>query len=437
MARSSSKDILQNPVKTAGATRKTVDAVVAMCKVGNGLVSLMSGLLASVLILYSSYVLYDSFATEYRAKSSAWDLLRYKPSVMEAGSPNEGADQLAAINKDYRAWLTLYDTTIDYPVVQGEDDLYYASHDVYGNVALTGSIYLAAGNSKDLSDSYNLIYGHHMDNGAMFGALDKYMDSGYFKQHQSGIVIVGNKAYDVTLFAAVTTDAYEQRVYSVGNRAADVMDFLTGDRSGDTGVGTVVKVFDQEAAKGATKILALSTCADAQTNGRLVIFGKMEPHEIDPVTLTVHYYKGTGTEKIRPTVQAVHQPGDQYYVVSPKIPGYEVDIEIVRGTIREDMVIIVRYKPVPQKLTIRYVFLDGTKAAETYSGTVLTGEQYSIESPNIPGYVALKIRIAGTNPGRDEQYTVLYVPEGMTVVPDPDTPTGLDTTYLQIGICYE
>jgi len=101
------------------------------------------------------------------------------------------------------------------------------------------------------------------------------------------------------------------------------------------------------------------------------------------------------------------------------------------------MVIIVRYKPVPQKLTIRYVFLDGTKAAETYSGTVLTGEQYSIESPNIPGYVALKIRIAGTNPGRDEQYTVLYVPEGMTVVPDPDTPTGLDTTYLQIGICYE
>ena len=437
MARSSAKDILQNPVKTAGASRKTVDAVVAMCKVGNGLVSLMSGVLASVLILYSSYVLYDSFATEYRAKTSAWDLLRYKPSVMEAGSPDQGADQLAAINKDYRAWLTMYDTTIDYPVVQGENDLYYASHDVYGNVALTGSIYLAAGNSPDFSDSYNLIYGHHMDNGAMFGALDRYMESSYFKQYQSGIVIVGNEAYDVTLFTAITTDAYEQRVYSVGNRASDVMDFLTGDRSGDTGVGTVVKVFDQEAAKGATKILALSTCADAQTNGRLVIFGKMEPHEIDPVTLTVHYYKGSSNEKIEPSVQVVYKPGNEYYVVSPKIPGYEVDIGNVRGKIREDKVLSVRYKPQPQKLTIRYIFLDGRKAAETYSGTVLTDETYSIESPQIEGYVALRVRVEGTNPGRDEQYTVIYVPEGTTVAPDPDIPLGLETTYLQIGVCYE
>ena len=127
MARDPMKDILQNPVRTAGATRKTVDAVLAMCKIGNTMVSLMSGLLATVLILYSSYVLYDSFATEYRAKSSAWDLLRYKPSVIEPGSPNEGAEQLAAINGDYRAWLTMYDTTIDYPVMQGADDLYYAS----------------------------------------------------------------------------------------------------------------------------------------------------------------------------------------------------------------------------------------------------------------------------------------------------------------------
>ena len=435
MARSSLKDILQHPVKTAGATRKTADAVVAMCKIGNGLVSLMSGLLASVLILYSSYVLYDSFATEYRAKTSTWDLLRYKPSVMEAGSPNEGWQQLQAINKDYRAWLTMYDTTIDYPVMQGENDLYYASHDVYGNVALTGSIYLAAGNSRDFSDSYNLIYGHHMDNGAMFGALDKYMESGYFKRHQSGIVIVGNKAYDVTLFAAVTTDAYEREVYTVGNRAEDVMSFLTGDRSADMGVGTVVKVFDREAAKGAKKILALSTCADAQTNGRLVIFGKLEPHEIDPVTLTVHYM--VGDEKVLPSVQVVYMPGDGYYVVSPKIPGYEVDIEIVSGTIWEDMVVIVRYKPLPQKLTIYYIYLDGTKAADTYGKTVLTGEEYNVGSPDIPGYVAMRIKVEGKNPGRDEEYTVIYVPEGMTVIPDPDTPLGLETTYLQIGICYE
>lgn len=432
MARSPLKDILQHPVKTAGASRKTVDAVLAMCKIGNSMVTLMSGLLASVLILYSSYVLYDSFATEYRAKSSAWDLLRYKPSILEAGNPNEGAEQLAAINKDYRAWLTMYDTTIDYPVMQGKDDLYYASHDVYGNIALTGSIYLAAGNNGDFSDSYNLIYGHHMDNGAMFGALDKYMDRGYFKRHQTGIVVAGKNAYDVTLFAAVTTDAYENQIYTVGNRAGEVMNFLKGDRSNDVGVGTEIKVFDEAAAAGTTKILALSTCANAQTNGRLVIFGKLETHVVDPVTLTVRYMKGE--EEILPTIQVVYMPGDTYYVVSPKIPGYEVEIEIVKGTIWEDKLVVVRYKALPQKLIIRYIYPDGKKAHETYEETLLTGDAYNVESPEIEGYIPLRIRIEGTNPGRNEEYTVIYVPEGTEIMPEPDTPLGLERTYLQIGI---
>ena len=435
MARSRAKDIFRKPVPTAGATRKTVDAVLAMCKIGNGMVSLMSGLLASVLILYSSYVLYDSFATEYRAKTSAWDLLRYKPSILNAGEPDEGADQLAAITKDYRAWLTLYETTIDYPVMQGTDDLYYASHDVYGNTSLTGSIYLAAGNSGDFSDSYNLIYGHHMDNGAMFGALDKYMDKGYFKTHQYGIVVAGKEAYDVTLFAAVTTDAYESQIYRVGNRAKEVMKFLTGDRDKDAGVGTEIKVFDEEAAKGAVKIIALSTCADAQTSGRLVIFGKMEIHEIDPVTLTVKYLKGE--EEFLPRVTAVYMPGDEYYVVSPKVPGYEVDIEVVEGTIWEDKTVIVRYKALPQHLKIKYIYLDGRRAHETYEDTLLTGDPYDVESPPIEGYIALKIRVTGTNPGRDEEYTILYVPEGTVLPPDHDTPLGLGTTYLQMGICLE
>jgi hypothetical protein len=32
---------------------------------------------------------------------------------------------------------------------------------------------------------------------------------------------------------------------------------------------------------------------------------------------------------------------------------------------------------------------------------------------------------------------VIYVPEGTEMEPDPDTPLGLATTYLQIGICLE
>ena len=123
--RDPTKDNLAHPVPKSGATKSTVNGVLAALKVGNGLIAVLSGLLAAVMILYSSYVLYDTFVTDYQAYSSSWDLLKYKPEVSEA-EPSQGKDLLSSVNKDYRAWLTVYDTTIDYPVMQGRDDLYYA-----------------------------------------------------------------------------------------------------------------------------------------------------------------------------------------------------------------------------------------------------------------------------------------------------------------------
>ena len=255
-----------------GPKKSVVDKVIEMALgMGGGTVTLMSGLLAAILIMYSGYVLYDTFSTEQKASSSAWDLLQFKPEIMEDGKvPLSGVD-LASINKDYRCWLTVFDTAIDYPVVQGRDDLYYASRDIYHQPNLTGAIYLAAGNSADFSDSYNVIYGHHMDSGAMFGGLDKMTGK------ETGVIIARNAIYDVEFFAVVDTDAYESKIYNVGNRAEDVLAFLRSDGEGGVGAGTKVKKFYPEIAAGATKIVALSTCHDAYTSGRLVVFGKMTP----------------------------------------------------------------------------------------------------------------------------------------------------------------
>ena len=190
-----------------GNPGKKPDALLKTLKAGNGLVSALAGLLAVVLILYSGYVLYDSFATEYGAYSDNQDLLKYKPVVMANGKAAEGAEDLSAVNADYRAWLTVDNTQIDYPVVQGRDDLFYASHDAYGGPSLSGAIYLAAANSPNFRDSYSVVYGHHMDNGAMFGSLDRFRDSGYFHEHQAGTVITKDNVYTLTLFAVATTDA--------------------------------------------------------------------------------------------------------------------------------------------------------------------------------------------------------------------------------------
>jgi len=254
--------------------RSTVERVIA--SVGGRITSLLTGLLAAALIIYSGYVLYDTFYIQSNAGNS-WDLLDLRPQIIEDidGGTTPLASALADINPDYRAWLTIYDTNIDYPVMQGPNDLYYASRDIYKNTSLTGAIYLAAGNSADLSDNYNLIYGHHMDSTILFGGLDSFTETDYFSSHKTGILISSGSIYDLEIFATVKTDAYEDMVYNVGNRdLAELMEFI---------VANAVQ-YDAAAASGAEKIVAFSTCESASTSGRLVVFAKMTLRNTTPVT---------------------------------------------------------------------------------------------------------------------------------------------------------
>ena len=283
-------DQFHSPAPHSAASPNSVSRVLArVSRLGNSVVSLLSGLLAAVLILYSGYVLYDTFYTQTNA-ANAWDLLQYRPELMsDTAVPLSGESTLAAINEDYRAWITLYDTNIDYPVMQGENDLYYASHDIYGNPSLTGAIYLAAGNTRGMSDSYNLIYGHHMDNGAMFGALDSYASTAYVNSHREGVLVATSGVYDLTVFAVARTDAYENQIYSVGNRAYELRRFLESNIGG--GGTTQTLYYDAEVAADADRIVALSTCAAADTNGRLVVFARMTRHDL--LTLAATGYGDT------------------------------------------------------------------------------------------------------------------------------------------------
>lgn len=259
-------------------------------KLGNVGVSLASGLLAAALVLYSGYVIGDQFSIQQSAKSS-WDLLQYKPEFFnEAETPLAGGS-LASINNDYRAWLTVFDTSIDYPVMQGKDDLEYASKDIYGNTGvLTGSIYLAAANSPDFSDSYNIVYGHHMDVDAMFGGLDYYTPEkydgdaakslSYFNSHRDALIITdqGAKyAYDVEIFAVIKTSAYDGNIYNPGDSYRSVVNYLNGLTAEPNEHGARMIHYDPSSLAKGNQIVALSTCDGASTLGRLVVFGVMTP----------------------------------------------------------------------------------------------------------------------------------------------------------------
>ncbi len=260
-----------------------------------------STILAAVLIIYSGFVLYDTIYTD-RAAFMSSDLSKYRP---EPGGEEPDFDEMLEINKDTCAWITMIDTNIDYPILQGRDDIEYSMKDIYGENSLTGSIYLTVVNNNEFTDSFNLIYGHHMDNGAMFGDIEKYEDLDYFYSHQDGILITTRGVYDIRIFGRLSADAYDSRVYDAGDRpSSDFPNYLyylqslsvQWDPSTDIDAITaniqryitarddniaqngrfVFSRMPRDAVVNGMQLIALSTCADAETNGRQILVGTMK-----------------------------------------------------------------------------------------------------------------------------------------------------------------
>lgn len=224
---------------------------------------------AVLLILISTYFLYDDFYTQ-RAAFTSWDLMQYKP-VVEAEDGKLSFRDLLSINKDTAGWLSIEGTNIDYPLMQGENDLEYVNKDIYGSFSLTGSIYLSSANKGDFSDPYNLIYGHHMDNGAMFGDIDRFLDRDFFDAHKDGYILTPQGAFRLRIFALVETDAYEFLIYRSGEKTRDDYgEILAYIR--DHAVW-----YDGLESGDLTGLVAMSTCAEGETNGRLVLFADLRP----------------------------------------------------------------------------------------------------------------------------------------------------------------
>lgn len=159
-----------------------------LAKYANTLLMIFVSLGAAAMMICGLYVLNDIYYTN-RSAFVSYDLLKYRPM------PKSGEDEkirtlseLKAINSDTVGWLEMFGTNINYPVVQGENNLEYLNKDIFGYNTMSGSIYLAAENDSDFSDWYNMIYGHHMENGAMFGDIEKYLDSEYFASHSGGVL---------------------------------------------------------------------------------------------------------------------------------------------------------------------------------------------------------------------------------------------------------
>lgn len=236
-------------------------------RVGNRILSIMAGILILLMLSYGVYSLWDTYKI-YANSFVDEELLKFRPT--DDGEDNPTLKDLKKLNPDVKAWIQVPKTNIDYPVVQGQDDMEYINKNVYGEFELSGAIFLSCLNKDDFSDPYNLVYGHNMKNGGMFADVADFTNKEYFEMHQKGKLYLTDATRKIRFFACMKVTAADAKIYHPdGYRKENLKDLL------DYIQANAVQYRDVNVADE-NSLIALSTCSEAETNGRVVLIGKLE-----------------------------------------------------------------------------------------------------------------------------------------------------------------
>ena len=177
--------------------------------------------------------------------------------------------QLQAEAPDIYAWLELPDTGIDDPVLQRAGaDLFYNSHNAYGQYYMCGAVFSqSAYNGRNFDSPMTVLYGHSTVLGqpGAFMELNNYADEAYFDAHREMRVYMPDGMY---------VHSNEHLLYchdfSDETQFGAFFSSLTEDTSPDSHI-------DAEALPQAgDKVLTLSTCYSANKNLRYLVMGVLE-----------------------------------------------------------------------------------------------------------------------------------------------------------------
>ena len=166
-------------------------------------------------------------------------------------------------NPDVVGWIRIPDTRIDYPLMQGEDK----------EPNSVGSVFLEHENSADLSDYNTIVYGHNMNNGAMFADLELFSLEKYWKEHPYVYIITDAGVYRYEIFVVCQAEI-ESLTYGLNPQRDDTKEkFLNLSQEKawfDTGIKPAIT----------DRILTLSTCSGANYDYRYVVQARLPMMEV-------------------------------------------------------------------------------------------------------------------------------------------------------------
>ena len=226
-----------------------------------------------VIFIFCGYKIVHKFYTDSRAEATYSELRE----LNEDNNSNSGQSEeqkedlkenLSHINEDFKFWITVDNTDLEYPVLQSEDNDYYLKRDINKQTTSAGAIYLDYRDDVDYSQNL-ILYGHNMKNGTMFAPIIKYKSEDFWKQNNK--IRIYNGPYE-----------YVYEVYAVCAVDADTFDYLYVDfETQEDFLSYVNKIKDKALYKTDMeisendKIITLSTCSYEYKNGRTFVQGKL------------------------------------------------------------------------------------------------------------------------------------------------------------------
>ena len=213
-------------------------------------------------------------AVEYKKSDNVYETIN--ESVNDTASKKEDSNsnsvlskynKLIADNEDYRCWLKMDNTKIDYPVVQSNDNSYYLDRDFNKNYLAAGSIFMDFRNDFD-SDKSVVIYGHNMRNNTMFGELDNFKRESFFKENNKFKIEYKDKTYTYEVFSVYIGDASENFVEVSFDSDEEYIDYLNRIKSKSL-FKSDIEVSNKDI------IVTLYTCSYEFDGARTVVNGKL------------------------------------------------------------------------------------------------------------------------------------------------------------------
>lgn len=181
-------------------------------------------------------------------------------------------------NQDFVGYLSAEGVNLNLPVVQTDDDETYLNKNFYGSTTKYGCPFVTHLNNISYNhlDMNTVIFGHHMNNGTIFGALDKYKTLAGYK---TAPVITFNtiyKDYQWKVIGAFLTNGYAKGdngyifpYYFTNLSSTFKMSAYLSELAQRSLYDTGVDVLPTD------KLLTLSTCAHEFDDARFVVVARL------------------------------------------------------------------------------------------------------------------------------------------------------------------